>query len=87
MLQKTTLEERSQKHWPSKIAQGLRFRMVWLALLVVLAVLAIPTFLGGTSWQAHANTPVPAHVSMLGSSGSGSSYCYPSPVTHYSCAS
>jgi hypothetical protein len=60
MSQKTPLEC-SQKCWSSTIAQVLRSLIVKLVLLVLLAT---PTLLVGTSWQAHANTLVPTHVSM-----------------------
>jgi hypothetical protein len=93
MLQRTTIEC-SLKRWPSTIAQMLRLRIVWqglLGLLVLLALLATLALLVGTSWQAHATTPVPAHVSMQAGgkpdrmSGSqlalGGPFCFSNPRT------
>ncbi|MFL5658001.1 MAG: hypothetical protein ACJ8CB_27945, partial [Ktedonobacteraceae bacterium] len=59
MLHSTS--ERSQNRLPSTILHVLRYPMMWLALVVLLATL---TLILGTRLAVQANTPAPADVFM-----------------------
>ncbi len=58
-MSRSTHLERTQNRLQSTIMHVLRYPIVWLGLVVVLAT---PTLILGTRWVVQANTPVPADL-------------------------